>query len=65
MQKSVYDLDFNLTPVMSRGRVDWKFQCNECDLEKMLINHDGRLSYMQHVRAHDHYRGECPAWRIS
>jgi hypothetical protein len=45
--------------------VDCKFQCNECGLEKMLINHDGRLHYMQHVRAHDHYRGECPAWRLS
>jgi hypothetical protein len=67
MKITAWDLDYDLTPVASKtmlGRTDVKFVCNECDYETLLID-DGKLSYMQDVRAHDHYLGECPVWRLN
>lgn len=64
---SVHDLGYSLTPVPSTtrfGRSDERFVCDACGHEKLLTN-NGDLYHTKHVRAHDHYRGECPVWRIS
>lgn len=61
---SIYS-HYTLTPVASAtvfGQTDARFDCRECDHGELFTGL--RHFDMAGIRAHDHYRGDCPAVRI-